>query len=129
MTSGVSNSRAEMQSLLQDVAGREGSVKVRIRNAARRVGISFSRARDLWYGDERAAIKADELEKARTAARQALGNELNEIQALLACVQALEAVVDHLLAGQTHSHMVSPSHREGQSLHPCRRAKDQHRKN
>jgi uncharacterized protein YceH (UPF0502 family) len=98
MTSGVVDPRAEMQSILHTVAGREGSVKIRINNAARRVGLSFNRAKDLWYGDQRAAIKAEELEKARAVARKSIGVELDDIAALKARIESLESTVRALLA-------------------------------
>lgn len=38
-----------------------GSTKERIRSCARRLGWTFSRARDVWYADPRIAIKAEEV--------------------------------------------------------------------
>lgn len=38
-----------------------GSMKARIRHAARRLGWSASRTKDAWYADPRIAIRADEI--------------------------------------------------------------------
>jgi hypothetical protein len=38
-----------------------GSVKTRIRSAARSLGWSFSRTKDAWYADPRISISADEM--------------------------------------------------------------------
>lgn len=38
-----------------------GSVQARIRAAARELGWSYTRTRDVWYGDERVSIKPKEL--------------------------------------------------------------------
>jgi hypothetical protein len=65
---------AEMQALVRDAAlpGEPGeSVKAAIRRAARRLAITHSQARRLWYG-QRAAILAHEAEALRARARSAL---------------------------------------------------------
>jgi hypothetical protein len=40
-----------------------GSVKARVRHAARRLGWSPSRTKDCWYADPRISISADEIKK------------------------------------------------------------------
>jgi hypothetical protein len=45
-------------------------VKAAIRRASRRLGLPFSRARDIWYGDAR-RIDAEEMDKLRQEAEKA----------------------------------------------------------
>lgn len=79
--------RCEIQSLLH-VAGGHGSVKERIGRAARRVGLGWSRTKDLWYADPRAAVRADELEKARRAALKAAQHEYQQLTGWMARLEA-----------------------------------------
>lgn len=43
-----------------------GSVKERIAKAARRMGWSYNRTRDVWYADPRVSIKAEQLVQIET---------------------------------------------------------------
>ena len=64
---------AEASSLIQEIAEPRpvgDSVKAAVRRAARRAGCSFARARSLWYADERARVRADEMDRLRTVAKQ-----------------------------------------------------------
>lgn len=57
----------------------------RIRAAARRLGWSPSRTKDIWYGDERVSIKPRELRKIEETTGVRYGQtELSEIDALIA---------------------------------------------
>jgi hypothetical protein len=47
-----------------------GSIKAAIRSASRRLGFSFTRTRDIWYGDAR-RIDAAEMDRLRQAAENA----------------------------------------------------------
>lgn len=60
-----------------DVApiGSAQNVKTRIRNAARALGWKFSRARTVWYGDDRASIKPKELRRIEEVTGIAYGRE------------------------------------------------------
>lgn len=73
-----------------------GSVKARITAAARKLGWSISRTKDVWYADPRVSISADELhaiEKktgvhyGREEARE-LEREIENATALLVAMQA-----------------------------------------
>lgn len=67
-----------------------GSVKARIRHAARRLGWSHSRAKDCWYADPRISISADELRAVEEHSGLRYGRkELKEIDALIARSTAL----------------------------------------
>lgn len=67
-----------------------GSVKERIRSAARALGWSYSRTRTLWYADERASIKPRELRAIETVADIHYGREeLRSIDQLIANADAL----------------------------------------
>jgi hypothetical protein len=65
------------------------SVKAALRRAARRLQLNYSRARALWYGDERIKVSGDELEKLRRASvgRHEKSDAAND---LAARVEALE---------------------------------------
>ncbi|SEH31626.1 hypothetical protein SAMN02799636_01107 [Methylobacterium sp. 275MFSha3.1] len=56
---------AEMSGLLREIAGPAGLVKARIRAAARALGWSYSRTKDLWYADPRTRVDPPELLQAR----------------------------------------------------------------
>jgi hypothetical protein len=63
---------AEAQTLVRVIAEPRAvgdSVKTSINKAARRLGFSFSRAKDIWYGDAR-RIDAAEIDKLRELAGQ-----------------------------------------------------------
>jgi hypothetical protein len=63
--------------------GSAESVKERIRLAARRLGWSFSRTKDVWYADPRVSIDADELrvieERAGITYGRAESREIDEL--------------------------------------------------
>jgi hypothetical protein len=67
-----------------------GSVKQRIRDAARVLGWKHSRARTIWYADERASIKPRELRRIEEVAGIEYGRqELRSVEALIARADAL----------------------------------------
>jgi hypothetical protein len=70
--------------------GSAQNVETRIRNAARRLGWKFSRARDVWYGDQRVSIKPQELRKIEEVTGVRYGREeVRDIDALIAQADAL----------------------------------------
>ncbi|NLS03591.1 hypothetical protein HGP14_09495 [Rhizobium sp. P32RR-XVIII] len=75
------------------------NVKDRIRIAARRLGWSFTRTKDVWYADPRVSISAEELrvieEKAGITYARA---ELREVDELIARANEFIARADALLA-------------------------------
>lgn len=58
--------RNEMHTLVRRAAGPHAPWKVRVATAARALGLSFSRAKDFYYGDARVRVSAEELERARS---------------------------------------------------------------
>ena len=75
--------------LQEDIAPR-GSVKERIRDAARTLGWKHSRARTIWYADERASIKPKELRRIEEITGVEYGrNERAEVDRLIAKADAL----------------------------------------
>jgi hypothetical protein len=80
--------RAEMQRMLR-LAGGHGSVKERMRRAARLTGLPWSRIKDCWYADPRVLVRSEELQKARSAALEALRHEHRRASELLAQMEAL----------------------------------------
>lgn len=60
--------RTEMRDLLQQIAGPAGLVKARIRSAAKALGWSYSRTKDLWYADPRTRVDSPEILQARATA-------------------------------------------------------------
>ena len=67
-----------------------GPVKARIRHAARRLGWSHNRTRDVWYADPRISIHCDEMRAIEEVAGLRYGRqELKEIDALIARSTAL----------------------------------------
>lgn len=52
-----------------------GSVKMRINSAARKLGWSSSRTKDVWYADPRVSISADELREIEETAGIRYGRE------------------------------------------------------
>lgn len=68
----------------------KGSVKARLRYAARRLGWAYSRVRDAWYADPRIRISADELREVEQLTGLTYGRrELNEFDALISRANAL----------------------------------------
>lgn len=67
-----------------------GSVKARLRLAARRMGWSANRVKDAWYADGRISISADELRdiEEMTGLKYAR-QELNQINSAIARAEAL----------------------------------------
>jgi hypothetical protein len=79
------------EQLRERVAPR-GSVKERIRNAALTLGWRHSRARTIWYADERASIKPKELRRIEEVTGIAYGRkELRSVEALIARADTLAA--------------------------------------
>jgi transposase-like protein len=81
----------EAQTLVRTIAEPRAvgdSVKVSISKAARRLGFTFSRAKDIWYGDAR-RIDAAEIDKLRALAKQsrvvAARKSVLELRNSLAC--------------------------------------------
>ena len=69
-------------------------VETRIRNAARAFGWSFSRTRDIWYKDDRVAMRPRELRQIEDYTGLRYGRqELSELDILIARADAL--VVGH----------------------------------
>lgn len=67
-----------------------GSVKERIRNAALALGWKFSRARTVWYADERASLKPRELRRVEEIAGVEYGREeFRSVDRLIANADAL----------------------------------------
>jgi hypothetical protein len=57
-------------------------VKAAVRRASRRLGLSFSRTRDIWYGDAR-RIDAEEMDRLRLEAENTeLANAIAQIEVL-----------------------------------------------
>jgi uncharacterized protein YceH (UPF0502 family) len=73
------------------------SVKALIRRAGRRAGLTFSRAKKLWYSEAR-AIRAEEMDAIRAAAARKQGEAesdlRNEIEHLRARLAGIEARLD-----------------------------------
>lgn len=59
----------EMHDLVRRAAGPHAPWKIRVRVAARTIGISFSRAKDFYYRNPKARVWPEELERARRAAQ------------------------------------------------------------
>lgn len=84
----------EARSLVVGAAGREGSVKERLLRAARAFpDLGFSRIRDLFYGDARCRVRADELDYLRRAQaaceKEAAQNEYADLVVRIARLEAL----------------------------------------
>jgi hypothetical protein len=95
-----SDRRTEMQIMLR-IAGGQGSAKDRLRRAAKLTGLPWSRAKDMWYRDPRVLVRPEELQKARSAALEALRHEHRRASELLAQMEALhdqDFHSDHALA-------------------------------
>lgn len=76
-------------------------VETRIRNAAKAIGWSFSRTRDIWYEDERVAVRPRELRQLEEFTGLRYG------QQELRSVDQLIANADALLLGHTDPDFVS----------------------
>jgi hypothetical protein len=77
--------------LRQRIATR-GSVKERIRYAARLLQWKFSRTKAVWYADERVALKARELRQIEELTGVTYGRqELRSVEALIARADTLAA--------------------------------------
>lgn len=70
-----------------------GSVKARIRHAARRLGWSATRTKDAWYADPRIALRADEIRDVEQTTGLRYG--LEEVRS----IDELIARADSLLVG------------------------------
>ena len=92
------NPRAEMQVLVREAGGPMGPVKQRIARAARRLGIGFNRAKDLYYADPRCVVRADELDAARAAMLARKGAERDELREIAADFEALAQRMARLAA-------------------------------
>lgn len=90
--------RDEMRALVLEAAGPHAPWKRRVGRAADKLGLTFSRAKDLYYGDRRVRVAAEELERARHALKhQPVGTGTDATaQELAALVARLEAVADRL---------------------------------
>ena len=67
-----------------------GSAKERIRHAARKLGWTHNRTRDVWYADPRISIHCDEMRAIEEVAGLRYGRqELKEIDAYIARAEAL----------------------------------------
>lgn len=67
-----------------------GSVKARIRHAARKLGWSYSRTKDAWYADPRISISALELRAIEETAGVQYGRkQIKEVDRLIAKSTAL----------------------------------------
>jgi hypothetical protein len=78
---------------------RFGSVKARIRLAARRLGWSHNRTKDCWYADPRIKISADEIQKIEQETGLSYGRqELRTNDDLIAKAEALVGDEDFLSA-------------------------------
>jgi hypothetical protein len=65
-------------------------VETRIRNAAKAIGWSFSRTRDIWYKDDRVAVRPRELRQIEEYTGLRYGRqELSELDILIARADAL----------------------------------------
>jgi hypothetical protein len=73
------------------------SVKAAIGRAARRLGLSHGRARGLWYGDARVAVRADEADRLRAAYLARLGARDAELRAEIATVRQRQDYLAALL--------------------------------
>jgi hypothetical protein len=96
--SNKSSEKSEMSELtwaserLQNDVAPRGSVKERIRDAAISLGWKHSRARTIWYADERASIKPREMRRIEEVTGIEYGREeLRSVDALIARADTLAA--------------------------------------
>jgi hypothetical protein len=67
-----------------------GSVKTRMRHAARRLGWSANRVKDAWYADPRISVGADEVRKIEETTGLRYGREeLRSVEELISRADAL----------------------------------------
>lgn len=79
--------------------GSAENVKDRIRLAARRLGWSFSRTKDVWYADPRVSLDVDEMRVIEEKARVKYGRaEVREFDEFIASADEIIARADALLA-------------------------------
>lgn len=89
------NASAEASTLLKQLAEPAPAgahIETLIRGVARKVGLSFSRAKALWYR-EAAVVRSEEMDALRVAARardEAEGALRREYQAVLSRIEAIE---------------------------------------
>jgi hypothetical protein len=57
--------REEMQAIVRSFTPEGVNWKVRVATAARKLGLSFSRAKDFYYADRRVRVSAEELQRAK----------------------------------------------------------------
>lgn len=70
-----------------------GSVKERIRSAARALEWKYSRTKAVWYADERVALKAKELRRIEEVTGIAYGRkELRSVEALIGTADAIASL-------------------------------------
>lgn len=79
------------QRLQYDIAP-AGSVKERIRSAARRLGWGFNRTRDVWYADPRVAIRPKELRRIEEIT--GLGYARKELSSVEAMLERADAYLE-----------------------------------
>lgn len=70
-----------------------GSVKARLRHAARRLGWSHNRVRDAWYADRRISISADEIRTIEEKTGLRYGRE--ELRTLEELIGRADAILAH----------------------------------
>jgi len=94
---------AEASELLSEIAGpsRLGEgVKAALRRAHRKLaphGFSFNRVRDIYHGDPRIKISADEMEALRNARAQTLEREAgDELREMRRRIEKLESYIANL---------------------------------
>jgi hypothetical protein len=94
--SNKSSEKSEMSELawaserLQKDIAPNGSVKERVRDAALALGWKYSRARTVWYADERASLKPKELRRIEEITGAEYGrNERAEVDRLISRADAL----------------------------------------
>ena len=81
---------ADFANLLKQLGGTEGQVKARISSAARRAGMSDTRAFDIWYGKARRIEPHEETAILSALVEKRLADEKNELHALKISLARLE---------------------------------------
>jgi hypothetical protein len=77
---------------LRERVAPRGSIKERIRSAARSLGWKYSRTKAVWYADERIALKAKEMRRIEELTGVTYGRqELRSVEALIARADTLAA--------------------------------------
>jgi hypothetical protein len=108
--------RIEMRDLLHEIAGPAGLVKARIRTAAKALGWSYTRTKDLWYADPRTRVDRPEILQAREAVRAATRTPLETDLERLRSLEDEVAELRHLLAA-TLQRMEGAAPDQAQHLH------------